>query len=185
MMKGKGKVILLLSALSISFVLGCNQRAGRSTAKYSPSLMVYSGATDVKYFKYEGTDQLSYRVNVQFPASGVIGWLSFKLEEKGWEPLTHDYLNPHLSSSHVKGWEKFVDATKPNEYIVHQWLADWKDRSENIVRYAFHYRYPKGENPNLKDLEVSAVYTPAPLAKQSLEAARKFKEQLERGQKSK
>jgi len=185
----------MISQRSIGFLLvvvvcgglswSCQQSVDSNPSEYSDALVVYPRAKDIKFSKYEGTDQLNYRVDEKFPASGVIGLISYKLEEKGWEPVTNDYFNPGLPSSHVKGWTEFVDATKPSEQIVHQWLADWKDRSENIVRYAFHYRSPKGGNPNLADLNVTAVYIPAPQAKQNLEAARKFMDELNQKQKAK
>lgn len=185
MMKGNSKVNLLLTALWINFVFGCNQRADHSTAKYSDSLIVYSGAKDVKFSKYAGTDVLTYRVHEKFPASGIIGWISHKLEEKGWKPLTNSYLNPDTPSSHVKGWVKFIDATEATRHLVHQWDADWKERSENIVTYVFQYKYPESGNPNLTDLKVTAIYTPAPLAKQGREAAQKFVEEYYKEQKVK
>lgn len=173
------KVTFLLSvALCGGLLYGCRPPVDHNPSGRPEALILHPRAKDVEYLKQEGTDQLTYRVDKKFPASGVIGWISYQLEEKGWEPLTYDYLNPELPSSHVQGWTKFEDATKPTAYIVHQWLAEWRDGSENIVRYGFHYRYPKDGPPNLNVLEVSAVYIPGPLAKQGQEAVRKFKEGL-------
>jgi hypothetical protein len=143
--------------------------------------MVYSGARDVKFSKYKGTDQLTYRVSEKFPASALIDWISAQLQVKGWEPLLYDFLNPDLPSSPVTGWTKFVDARQAVRYIVNGWGADWKDHAENIVHYGLRYRYPESGDPNLTDLEVVVIYTPALLAKQGQEAARKFME----GQKAK
>jgi len=171
------KISLVLAVLVFGiWPYGCGRGASSTSSEYAAALLAHPQAKDVEFFKRDGTDQLTYRLEEKFPASGIIGWTSQKLREMGWEPLSYDYLNPHLPSSHVKGWDKFGDATRPTEYTVHQWGADWKDRSENIVRYVFRYSYPRGGPPNLTDLEVTAVYIPAPLAKQNLEAAQKFRE---------
>ena len=185
MIKGGSKGILLLTAVWILFVFGCSERLKHNAAEYSDSLIVHPRANNVKFFKHKGTDQLTYQVNEKFPASGVIGAISKKLEENGWEPLTEDFLNPGIPSSHIRGWRKFTDATKPTEQIVHSWMADWKDRSENIVTYGFRYTYPKDGKPNLEELEVIAIYMPAALAKQGREVGRKLQEELEKAQKAK
>jgi hypothetical protein len=171
-------VFLLAIAICGGLFFSCRGAVGHNPSGYSDALISYPGAKDVKFFEQNGTTQLIYEVEAKFPASGLIGRISYELEEKGWQALTYDYLNPDLPSSQVQGWTKFIDATKPTEQIVHQWLGDWKDDSENIVRYAFRYGYPKDGAPNLTDLEVSAIYIPAALAKQGQEAVGKFKETL-------
>jgi len=184
-MTGYRKGILLMAVLSTGFIFGCSEPVGPSVAEHSDSLIVHPGAKNVKFFKHKGTDQLAYQLNEKYPASVVIGSISKKLEEKGWKPLPYSYLDPQLPSAHVEGWRKFVDATKPTEQIVHSWAADWTDRSENIVTYMFAYKYPKDAKPNLENLEVIAIYTPAALAKQGREAFQKFKEEFDRQQRAK
>ena len=127
---------------------------------------MYPHAKDVWSGKLRGTTQLTYRVQAKFPASGVIGWISYKLDAGGWEALTYDFLTPKHPSSQVQGWEQFIDATGPALQCVHQWLGDWKDSFGDIVRYTFRYRYPEGGAPDLVDLQVLAVYIPAFLAAQ-------------------
>jgi len=170
--------LLLSVAICGGLLTGCRRPLEQNQPVRPDALILHPRAKDIQFLKREGTDQVTYRVDGKFPASGVIGWISYQLEEKGWEPLTYDYLNPDLPSSHVQGWTQFEDATKSSVYIVRQWLAEWRDGSENIARYAFRYTYPKDGPPNLTVLEVSAVYIPAPLARQGQEAVRKFKEEL-------
>ncbi len=167
---------LLVLALATGF---SGSQCASNQSDYADALLVHPRAKDIKFSKYEGSDQLHYQVVETFPAAGIIGWLSNKLGENGWEPLTHDFLNPHLSPSDVKRWTDFVDATGPTQYIVHQWGGDWKDRSDNIVRYVLRYTYPRGGTPNLTDLEVSAVYIPALLAKHVLEEVRKYEKKAD------
>jgi len=144
-------------------------------AEYPNALIVYPNATEVWSGKVGGTDQLTYRVDAEFPAAGVIGWISHELEERGWEALTYDYMNPNLPSGQVQGWSQFRDERKEPEQYVHQWIGDWRDSSGNIIRYVFHYRSPKGYTSNLRSLEVASIYVTAPLAKQMQEEGERLK----------
>lgn len=170
-------LLLILGLCVSSHISGCRGRSSQSTAGYSDSLLVYPGAKSVNFSKYKGTGQVTYRVREEFPASNVLTFISHQLEEKGWEPLQYSYLNSDIPSSRIRGWTEFVDSRKPTEQIVHQWSADWKDPSANIVTYVLRYNYPKGQRANLTDLEVVGIYMPAPLAKQGREAARKLQEE--------
>jgi hypothetical protein len=170
-------IISLLTVVSLLLLASCSQRVDSGTAEYSRSLIVAPRAKDVKFSKYKGADQLTYRVDEKFPATKVIGTISKTLEGTGWTPLKNDFFNPDLPSSLVTGWTKFTDSTRTTTEVVHSWAADWKDSSQNIVRYTMQYRYPENGQPNLTQLEVTATYMPEPLAKQGLEAARKLKEQ--------
>ena len=78
-------------------------------------------------------------------------------------PLKEDYLNPGLNMSHVEGWSEFDDASRPPTKAVHQWMGDWEDKYGNVIRYVFRYTYPKSEKKNLSNLQIHAIYTPAPL----------------------
>ena len=182
MMQTNSKLILLLTVAWMLFVFSCRDRIGHGATDYPDSLLVYPGAKVVNFSKYKGTDQLTYRVNEKYPASAVIAWISQQLQAKGWKPLPYDFLNPDLPSSHVGGWTRFIDGRQATRYIVHGWGADWKDRTENIVHYGLRYRYPESGDPNLTDLEVVVIYTPAPLAKQGQEAGQKLREEFEKKQ---
>lgn len=141
------------------------------------ALLLYPNATDVWSGERGGSDQLAYHVHAKFPASGVIGWICYKLQEAGWEALTYDFLNPNLPSSRVQGWQQFPAGLKNRELCVHLWLGSWKDVSGNIVTYAFRYKQPcSASNPN--DLEVVAGYYPAIVARQLHDSAEQLKEKL-------
>jgi hypothetical protein len=103
--------------LPIAFVLGfgaCNQ----DTAFRTDALIVCPGAEAVTWRKFRGTDQLAYRMKVEYPAEGTIACISKKLSENGWQPLKEDFWNPGLPSSHVRGWAQFADASVDPEATV-------------------------------------------------------------------
>jgi hypothetical protein len=147
------------------------------------ALLLYANARDIWYGKRGGGDQLEYHVDERFPASNVIDWISHKLQEKGWQPLANDFLNPGLLSSQVQGWQGFLDETKGPTACIQQWMGYWKDASGDIVLYAFRYRQPDCsicdlDDPkvtsNLTDLFVIGVYLPTDVAQQTVEAVKQF-----------
>lgn len=173
---------MLRNALKLTFILvltlgpacfsGCDSKSSSDSAKHSSALLVHPKAESVEFVKYEGTDQVSYRLKIKYPASGLVGWVSFRLDEMGWSPLVRDYLNPNLSSSHVRGWTSFVTAGEGDKR-VYQWLGDWQNGTGDIVRYEFRYAQTNNESPNLTDAEVSGIFIPSSLAKQTLESIKK------------
>jgi hypothetical protein len=170
-------IFLLLAAVCTSIFLG--PRGLATASEYPDALLLYPGAKEVWRGRRAGTDQLTYHVKERLPASGVIDWISAKLWDQNWRPLPYDALEPNdaVGASQLRGWHPLIDATGSTRYCVQQWLGDWKDRSGNIVRYAFHYKLSRDCAPNSDDLEVSAVYVPAPLVKQMREAFKRFKQE--------
>ena len=145
-------------------------------AEHPAALILYPDATAIKFDERGGADRLSYHVNSKYPATPVIELISNKLQEAGWKPLKYDVLNPHIPSSHVKGWQEFLQGTK-EPTCIHQWLGDWKDPSGNIVRYGFRYKHPECSTLTLTDLEVNAWYTTAAVVRQTLQGVEKFKKE--------
>lgn len=163
---------LVLAVICGGLAYGSPVRA----AEHAGALIVYPGATHVGWKKYGGTDQLTYRVDAKFPAAGVIGFISYKLHENGWQVLAHDFLNPKIPSSAVRGWTEFIDGTRRPKRYMHEWGSDWRDSAGNMVRYIFHYTSPKNFASNLRDLHVTAIYSPAPLARKQERLAKKIRE---------
>jgi hypothetical protein len=152
---------------------GCYQPADAS--EYPDALILYPNAKDIWFGKVGLTDQLTYSVDAKFPASGVIGSISDGLAKKGWEPLTHDFLNPQLSSSQVRVWQDFLDWTGPTKLRVHQWLGDWQDKSGNIVRYAFRYAYSEHDPADLIHLRVAGIFISASVVRHLGEEVEKLR----------
>lgn len=175
--RGPGSLCMVV-ALACSFVLSGR---GRALASEHPSaLLVYRHAMGVKYRRVGEADRVSYRVRAQFPASGVIGWISYRLDQEGWQASTRDLLNPDLPSSEVGGWERAIDATTPTEFWVRGWVGTWKDKAGNAVRYSFSYRYPKNGPADLANLHVMGEYFPARVVRLQEEAIKEFNEQQKR-----
>jgi hypothetical protein len=166
-------IFILLLLLACGLFLP--ERYPPADASEHPSaLMLYSEATGVRWARVGPTDQLTYHVRARFPASAVIGWISYQLSRKGWRALTRDYLDPGIPTSQVRGWAYSVDATNPKKRLsVHQWIGDWKDKSGDVVRYAFRYTYPYHGTPDLTHLHVIAIYVTAPVVKKQIEWAQK------------
>lgn len=54
---------------------------------------------------------------------------------------------------------------------MHQWLAQWKNQSGDVVCYGLLYRYEKGKEPNLDTVKVFGSYNPANIVEKQLRAA--------------
>ena len=141
---------------------GCGQSAG----EFSDALITVKGALDTKYVDRQGMGQLIYQLEVDYPASHIIGAFSTALHKKGWTPLVDDYLNPGHPSSHVRGWGAFVDATTTTPQTIHQWHAQWENSNGDIVGYTLRYSYPQGEAPQLETLLLIGNFMPAALAEE-------------------
>jgi hypothetical protein len=139
------------------------------------SLIVLPGAEDIHYANYAGTKQVRYKLRKRYPAKDVITEISRRLAKQGWKPLKGDFQDTSLPSSHVRGWENFVDATHHQEETVQQWLADWTNAQGEIVSYDFEYRWPEptagqpieGDlfTPKTDKLQIYGIYMPTKLVK--------------------
>ncbi len=127
--------LLVVVAICGSLYFGLAHGSERPNA-----LIMYPDATQVSSAEVRGTDQLTYHVDVKYPASPVIGLISDKLRKAGWErePPTYDFLNPDSPSSPAGTWEKSFDARKHPTLSVYQWLGDWKDASRKYA-YAMYF----------------------------------------------
>ena len=126
------------------------------------ALIVLDGALNVSRGPGAfGSRGVSYTLAEPHPAASVIDEISVRLAATGWKPLDEDWLNPGMPSSHLTGWGDFVDATVKPIRQVHQWMAQWKDGSGNIVTYTFLYSYPENGKPDLSSLSVNGAWYPA------------------------
>jgi hypothetical protein len=155
------------TCLVVCFVIGCAwqsvvQPQFVHAAARSDSLLLYPTATRV-WSRNGAIEQLEYHVNVKFPATEVVSWVSERLQKAGWKPLDYDFLNPHISP--LPGWEQFYATPKPPPVCVHQWMNNWRNPSGEVVRYVFRYEQPCGasslnDTSVLRDLLVVGTFYP-------------------------
>lgn len=127
---------------------------------YSDSLIAVPGGEDVRFDRIHGTEHLYYRLSAQYPAKEFIETISARLQGLGWIPMEDSFLNPGIPSCHVRGWGRFEDATEKRVLVVNQWWGDWGNDTGEVVTYILRYTYPKDQPPDLRSLDVTAIYTP-------------------------
>jgi len=133
--------------------------------KYSASLLVAPFAKEPKYFKYpDGRQQLTYMIETEYPAQGVLSFLRKELARNGWKPLPHNFFAPDTPSSFQRGWIFIEDHTQTPSTGVYGWGADWENGSHDITSYSLKYESPTNSTRNLKNLQVLALYMPAAVA---------------------
>lgn len=135
------------------------------------SLLVYPKGEEVRYRDKDGAWWVYYDVQVDYPAEGVLRFIKDSLERQGWQPLKKDILNPDTPSSHITGWDEFVDGRTSPKTQVHQWLAPWKNPHGDVVWYELRYRHPVGTSPTPKTVSVIGTYFPANIVEQQLKWA--------------
>jgi hypothetical protein len=166
---------ILLFVVLASFC-GCHKPPAKRPENYPQALILPPSATEVKYYQLGGTFQMTCKVRTDYPAADLIALISNELKQLNWQALKEDYLNPGLSSSHVRGWSSFVGGTKEPNQIVDQWLSDWENQAGEIVRYGLRYQYESVDRKDRRHLTVTAIFVPAPLVKQMREQALEFRE---------
>jgi hypothetical protein len=142
------------------------QKSASSGKVLRPCLVVAPGGTNVKDAKPNGQEQLSYRIQSPFPADDVLHAIAGRLESLGWRPLEEDYFNPGLPSSHVRGWQYFLDATTQPRSSARTWVGQWENDTHDIVDYMLEYRCAEdlcSSTRDLHDLQVLVIYIPAEL----------------------
>ena len=151
--------LLLLSC----FAFG--QHGKRSNAEVLPPFVVVPGAVNVTHYDLEaGRKQLSYRLEVEYPAQNVLDIIQRQLKQRGWVPLRHDYFNPTLTSSVLRGWDYYEDDATQPKTSVRVWQADWEHKGE-LVTYRLEYRCPDrgcASTRDLHELRIFAIHTAHP-----------------------
>ncbi|HSE39673.1 MAG TPA: hypothetical protein VLH08_02825 [Acidobacteriota bacterium] len=124
-----------------------------------------------------------YKVEAPFPAQTTIKEITSKLEAEGWVPMQQEYLHPENVTSIVSGWTFYEDPPKRPSNIIYEYLANWKDKADNIITYQFQYRDPIDKfrhgtvivKPTSSSLMVNAVYMPNKVAKNMRESINRKK----------
>ena len=152
-------VLLVTATLAAATFAGCSHRR-----RDQESLIVVSGAKDVKYGSLAGTRQVYYTVTDPYPGKETLAEISKQLAKQGWKPLRENF-QTSKPSSRVRGWTHFLDGTDGPDAHVDQWEADWRDPAGDIVSYFLRYRSPVGSPANTTRLEVHGAYIPRDVAR--------------------
>ena len=136
-------------------------------------LITLPGAKDVESSTLRGMDTLQYTLDIRYPAKAQIQTVKDQLLKLGWKPVPYIYLFPKNSSSQVLGWTFFNDPPRDPSWVIYEWTGDWLDKNGNLVTYTFRYRDPIAKyqqstfivGPSEKKMAVTAIYTPAGIAK--------------------
>jgi hypothetical protein len=145
--RGVRHFVTVMNLLLFSTLLAAaaSHQRSNSVEEYSESLLVVPSANSPQHLTYpDGRQQLTYTIDSDYPATGILSFLSSELRKRGWKPLRFDFLNPDMPSSHVRGWTFFEDATQEPRMAVRQWMADWENRAHDITLYNLEYRSPSG-----------------------------------------
>jgi hypothetical protein len=140
----------------------------KPASEIHPSFFIVArGATEVRQTRWQGHDQIVYRIQASYPAADVLKTIAERLGQLGWKPLKEDWLNPGLPSSHVRGWTYYEDETTKPATSVRAWGAEWENGDHDILSYDLYYRCLGNlcsSTFDLHDLQVVAIYIPADLA---------------------
>ena len=165
---------LVFTGLAVGLLLcaiGCKKQLPQDPAQYSKALIVLPGASEVKYNKADGTEQVVYKFVEPYPAAQMLKQISSQLEASGWTPLKEDALNPCIQSSYGKGWTISRDVVaKRQQPEVRQWITDWENNRGDNLRYALDYSYPQNSpsSASLSTVRVIEIFTPAEVFKSAL-----------------
>jgi hypothetical protein len=157
--------------VAIGFALtlaGCG-RAEKQESKPLPSgFFSPEGARNVLHYERDGVREVSYELDVAYPASAFLCELTHHLDDRHWRGLREDALNPGLESSLVRGWTDFENASVRPATHVHSWIAQWLGQNGDLLTYALRYEYPENTKPQLSTMRVSAIVWPAALVRSQL-----------------
>lgn len=184
----KNKTLFWLSTLPVLLILtACSgtdakrlelkSKNSQNPKDYSQTLYSYASAYNIVYYKMGVSDQVSYFVKEDYPAELFLSNLSTYLSKMDYTPLKEDFMNPGISSSNVKGWDYFIDATQSPERKIKQWIGGWQGKDESIVRCMLRYDNPKNGGENNTELKVVIIYLSAASAKSTKESAINFANQ--------
>jgi hypothetical protein len=187
-MKNVGRLLILQMAIAV-LIIGCEKSPDSWPDKVKSSLFVPEKHDYIKYYKLEGTYQVIYKANICWPAEEFINSTVEHMSRQGWRRLEEDYLNPGLklpwTREKFRQWSFFIDQKGMD---VHQWMDDWEDKDNNIVRYGFRYITKRENNTSITsktcNLDAVVIYVPQDLrpSPADLEA---MKKQLENEAKKK
>ncbi len=158
---------LFLVAVVAATLAGC-EAAQEQQSRVPSGFFIPEGARSVRHYDRDGVREVSYDVDVAYPASPFLCELTHHLDDRHWLGLREDALNPGLESSLVRGWTDFEDASERPDTHVHSWGAQWRNQDGELLTYVLRYEYPENTKPQLSTMSVSALIWPASFVRSQL-----------------
>lgn len=159
---------LLILPLCFLLFAACKQTSETWPAQIRATvdLVITEKHEELKYYQLYGTYQAIYKTTVCWPAEQFIAALAEGMARHGWHRLAEDSLNPGLKHSWARQgsifeqWGSYLE----KDFEVHQWMEEWEDSNNNIVRYALKYTTKRKGNIIITSrdcsLDVAVIYTP-------------------------
>jgi hypothetical protein len=150
-----------------------SEAAGDATDAKTPSeLLAIQGASGVRSVAgKDGRYELSYRLQVEYPAESVIASIRAAVAPDRWQPLERDWLNPE-QARRPSDWRDSTDGTKNPNTMVHVWTAQWRDLPGSVLVYSLSYesavQVPQSRTsvPDNNTLRVRGLFFPAPVVEE-------------------
>lgn len=163
-MKNIGRLLILQLVLAV-LIIGCEKSPDNWPPKVTSSLYVPEKHDYIKYYRLEGSYQVIYKTNVCWPAEKFINSTVENMSQQGWRRLEEDFLNPGMklpwTREKFRQWGSFEDQKGMN---VHQWIDDWENKDNDIVRYFLRYTTKKLSSTSISsmdcNLDVVVIYMP-------------------------
>ncbi len=157
--------LLMLQTVIALLIIGCEKSPDSWPRNVKASLYVPQKTDDLKFYRFNGTYQVYYKTSACWPADDFIRATVTHMSSTGWQRLREDFLNSGLMHSWTrekyKQWGFYED--QKNNY-VHQWIDDWEDKDNNIVRYFLTYTIKKVSNTTISsmdcNLDANVTYIP-------------------------
>jgi hypothetical protein len=131
-------------------------------------MVLLDGAQEVVYHdNYDPAgrpelEQISYRLDVPFPAADVVCRVSQHLARDGWRPLQRTHDDAATPSSYTQGWRVLINRRgSADEHHVDLWDAEWVNADGDLLSYSLTYRYASAGPANRTRLRVGGMRQPA------------------------
>lgn len=166
MLRSKRDVTLIryagLMLIVVFLSVGCQNRPDWPQ-QVTASMWIDKGAQNLQRNILNGTLQIQYTASDCYPGNRFLQTMQYEMQKRGWERLDHDFLNPTIVANHrrMSGglWSHILDGRGNH---VYQWIDDWQDSNNNVIRYGLKYRSEsKNVTPeNICKLDVAIIYIP-------------------------
>ena len=132
--------LLSLLLISVVLLLGCQIRQPDWPSHVLTSIWVPHEAKRLGYYTLHDSYQVEYHVKECYPGKSFIKSMVSEMTKRAWKRKACDFLNPTIPLNHTRMpgdlWSHIIDKDGCN---VYQWIDDWQDSGNNIVRYWLKY----------------------------------------------